>query len=74
MRQRRLYEEEYVVVVRQGHPAVHGALDLELFCALDHIVVSKLGGGFAGPIDAALEAIGRRRTVAFSTSGFLIVP
>jgi len=74
MRQRRLYEEEYVVVARQGHPAVHGILDLDLFCALDHVVVSKLGGGFAGPTDAALEAIGRRRTVALSTSGFLIVP
>jgi DNA-binding transcriptional LysR family regulator len=74
MRQRRLYEEEYVVVARQGHPAVHGVLDLDLFCALDHVVVSKLGGGFAGPTDAALEAIGRRRTVALSTSGFLIVP
>ncbi len=29
----------------------------------------KPGGGFAGPTDAALEAIGRRRTVALSTSG-----
>lgn len=74
MRQRRLYEEEYVVVARQGHPAVQGVFDLDLFCALDHIVVSKLGGGFAGPTDAALEAIGHRRTVALSTSGFLIVP
>jgi DNA-binding transcriptional LysR family regulator len=74
MRQRRLYEEEYVVVARQGHPAVQSVLDLDLFCALDHIVVSKLGGGFTGPTDAALEAIGHRRTVALSTSGFLIVP
>ncbi|MFN4764815.1 LysR substrate-binding domain-containing protein, partial [Gillisia sp. Q332] len=61
MRQRRLYEEEYVVVARQEHPAVRGVLDLDLFCALDHVVVSKLGGGFAGPTDAALEAIGHRR-------------
>lgn len=74
MRQRQLYEEEYVVVARQGHPAVRGVLDLDLFCALDHVVVSTRGGGFAGPTDAALEAIGRRRTVALSTSGFLIVP
>jgi DNA-binding transcriptional LysR family regulator len=74
MRQRRLFEEEYVVVARQEHPAVRGVLDLDLFCALDHVVVSPQGGGFAGPTDAALEAIGRRRTVALSTSGFLIVP
>jgi len=74
MRQRRLYDEEYVVVARQGHPTVRGVLDLDLFCALDHVVVSPQGGGFAGPTDAALEAIGRHRTVALSTSGFLIVP
>jgi DNA-binding transcriptional LysR family regulator len=74
MRQRLLFEEEYVVIARQGHPAVRNVLDLDLFCALDHVVVSPQGGGFAGPTDAALEAIGRRRTVALSTSGFLIVP
>ena len=74
MRQRRLYEEGYAVIARQGHPSVRGNLELDVFCALDHVVVSPQGGGFAGPADAALEAIGRRRTVALSTSGFLIVP
>ncbi len=74
MRQRQLYEEGYAVIARQGHPSVQGSLDLDVFCALDHVVVSPQGGGFAGPADAALEAIGRRRTVALSTPGFLIVP
>ncbi|WP_372520150.1 LysR family transcriptional regulator [Sphingobium abikonense] len=74
MRQRRLCDEEYVVVARQGHPSIRGSLDLDLFCALDHVVVSPKGGGFAGPTDAALEAIGRRRNVVLSTPGFLIVP
>ncbi len=74
MRQRRLYEEGYAVIARQGHPSVQGDLGLDVFCALDHVVVSPQGGGFTGPTDAALEAIGRRRTVALSTSGFLIVP
>ena len=74
MRQRQLYEEDYAVIARHGHPSVQGGLDLDVFCALDHVVVSPQGGGFAGPTDAALEAIGRRRTVALSTPGFLIVP
>lgn len=74
MRQRRLCDEEYVVVARQGHPSIRGSLDLDLFCALDHVVVSPKGGGFAGPTDAALEAFGRRRNVVLSTPGFLIVP
>ncbi|MBE7210208.1 MAG: LysR family transcriptional regulator, partial [Gluconacetobacter diazotrophicus] len=74
MRQRQLFREDYVVIARQGHPAVQGRLGLDVFCALEHVVVSPEGGGFSGPADAALEAIGRRRTVALSTSGFLIVP
>jgi len=74
MRQRQLFREDYAVIARQGHPAVQGRLSLEVFCALEHVVVSPQGGGFSGPTDAALEAVGRRRTVALSTSGFLIVP
>jgi DNA-binding transcriptional LysR family regulator len=74
MRQRQLFREDYVVIARQGHPAVQGRLSLDVFCALEHIVVSPQGGGFSGPADAALEAIGHRRIVALSTSGFLIVP
>lgn len=74
MRQRQLFREEYVVIARQGHPAVQGCLSLDVFCALEHVVVSPQGGGFSGPTDAALEAIGRRRIVTLSTAGFLIVP
>ncbi len=74
MRQRQLYWEGYAVIARQGHPAVQGYVSLDVFCTLEHVVVSPQGGGFSGPADAALEAVGRRRTVALSTSGFLIVP
>jgi DNA-binding transcriptional LysR family regulator len=74
MRQRHLFGENYRVIARRGHPAVQGHLSLNVFCALEHVVVSPQGGGFSGPTDAALEAVGRRRTVALSTSGFLIVP
>ncbi|GGE94115.1 hypothetical protein GCM10011404_28960 [Sphingomonas prati] len=74
MRQRQLFRDDYAVIARQGHPAVQGRLSLDVFCALEHVVVSLKGGGFSGPADAALEAVGRRRTVALSTSGFLIVP
>ena len=74
MRQRQLYCEDYAVIARQGHPTVQGYVSLDVFCTLEHGVVSPQGGGFSGPADAALEAVGRRRTVALSTSGFLIVP
>ncbi|PWN86741.1 transcriptional regulator, LysR family [Acaromyces ingoldii] len=74
MRQRQLFCEDYAVIARQRHPAVQGRISLDVFCALEHVVVSPQGGGFSGPADAALEAVGRRRTVALSTQGFLIVP
>ena len=74
MRQHQLYREGYAVIARKGHPAVQGYVSLDVFCTLEHVVVSPQGGGFSGPADAALEAVGRRRTVALSTSGFLIVP
>jgi DNA-binding transcriptional LysR family regulator len=74
MRQRQLYCEDYTVIARQGHPTVQGYVSMDVFCTLEHVVVSPQGGGFSGPTDAALEAVGRRRTVALSTSGFLIVP
>lgn len=74
MRMSRLYAEEYVAIIRRGHPQVQGSLDLDVFCKLDHVVVSPQGGGFSGPTDLALEAVGRRRSVALSASGFLIVP
>jgi len=72
MRMSQLYVERYVVIVRRGHLVVQDTLDLDMFCSLDHVVVSLQGGGFVGATDLALEAIGRH--VALSTSGFLIVP
>jgi DNA-binding transcriptional LysR family regulator len=74
LRMRKLYRERYVAIARADHPVVHGKIDLEAFCALDHVVVSPQGGGFSGPADAALEAIGRSRHVVLSAPGFLIVP
>lgn len=74
LRMRVLFDERYVAIVRRDHPAVGAALDLDTFCALDHVIVSPRGGGFVGPTDAALAAHGRSRRVAMSVPGFLIVP
>ena len=58
---RRLFDERYVCVMRQGHPdARRRGLSLERFCALDHALVSYDGGGFHGVTDEALERLGRR--------------
>lgn len=74
LRMRSLFEERYVAILRRGHPAASGVLDLDTYCGLEHVVVSPQGGGFAGPADDALAAHGRVRRVALSAASFLIVP
>ena len=71
---RHLYHETYVAIARPDHPDVRDALDLETFCALDHVMVSPDGGGFSGPTDAALAGVGKTRRVCLSAPGFLVVP
>jgi DNA-binding transcriptional LysR family regulator len=72
---RRLFDERYVCVLRQGHPdAAAGLMTLERFCALDHALVSYAGGAFRGVTDEALARQGRQRRVALSVASFLILP
>jgi DNA-binding transcriptional LysR family regulator len=72
---RRLFDEHYVCVLREGHPDAHGgALSLDRFCALDHALVSYDGGAFSGVTDQALARLGRTRRVALSVTSFLVLP
>ena len=72
---RRLFDEEYVCVLRADHQAIaDGALTLDRFCELDHALVSYAGGGFRGATDSALEALGRSRRVVLSVPCFLVLP
>ena len=74
LRTRKLFDERYVAIARKGHPRVKRKLDLDTFCALEHAVVSPLGGGFAGEADVALAAHKRTRRVVLSVPNFLILP
>ncbi|WP_153110854.1 LysR family transcriptional regulator [Propionivibrio limicola] len=69
-----LFDETYVCALREGHPdSVTGALTLERFCALDHVMVSLVGGGFRSATDEALERIGGRRRVVLSVPSFVML-
>ncbi|WP_434778143.1 LysR family transcriptional regulator [Neisseria sp. Ec49-e6-T10] len=69
------YQERYVCVMRQDHPAAKsGKLTLDTFCSLEHILVSHNGGQFAGVTDEALTKIGRSRNVSLSVTSFLLLP
>lgn len=71
---RKLLDERYVMVQRRGHPRGIAALDLDAYCALDHVLVSTSGGSLSGFVDEQLEALGRRRAVVLSVHQFLLAP
>lgn len=68
-----LYEEEYVAVVREGHPIGRGRISLERFLSFDHVLVSPSDGALVGPADTALAQLGRNRRVALSVPSFLVL-
>lgn len=74
LRARRLFHERYVTIARRRHPRVKGKLTLDEFVALDHVVTSPRGGGFGGPVDAALGKLGLERRIPISAASFLFVP
>lgn len=74
LRSRQLWSERYVCIARVGHPKARAGIDLATFAALDHVVVSPRGSGFAGPTDTALKEHGLVRKVFLSVNSFLLVP
>ncbi|MGA0572933.1 LysR family transcriptional regulator [Variovorax sp. VNK109] len=65
----RLYDGEYVCVMRRGHPLARGALTVDRFCEARHLLVSFSGRPF-GFIDEALTAMGRNRRIVLTVNQF----
>jgi DNA-binding transcriptional LysR family regulator len=65
----RLYDGEYVCVMRAGHPLARGPLTLKRFCDAHHLLVSFSGRPF-GFIDEALASLQRRRRVVLTVNQF----
>lgn len=74
MHLRKLFDENYVCVARRDHPRLKSRLSLAQFTKAPHVLVSPEGGGFIGPVDAALAEQGHTRHVALSILHFLAVP
>jgi DNA-binding transcriptional LysR family regulator len=66
---RRLYDGEYMCVMRQGPPLATGELSLDTYCAARHMLVSFSGRPF-GFIDEALASLGRTRRVVITVNQF----
>ena len=65
----RLYDSQYVCVMRAGHPLAAVPLTLDLYCAARHLLVSFSGKPY-GFIDEALTALGRERRIVLSVNQF----
>lgn len=70
LHRRALLTEHFACVVRAGHPRVGATLDLDTWCALTHVLVSPRGDS-RGPVDDALERLGRARRVGRVVPSFL---
>ena len=65
----RLYDGEYVCVMRHGHPLSRGKLTLDRYCGARHLLVSFSGRPF-GFVDEALASRGRERRVVLTVNQF----
>ena len=65
----RLYDGEYVCVMRKGHPLAKGTLTLDRFCAARHMLVSFSGRPY-GMVDESLASLGRQRQVVLTVNQF----
>ena len=65
----RLFQGEYVCVMRQGHPFAKRPLSLNRYCSARHMLVSFSGRAF-GFVDEALALKGRTRRVVLTVNQF----
>ena len=71
--EQRLFDDEYVCVVRRRHPLVKTKLTLARYLELSHVLVSSRLDS-PGSVDRALAAMGKKRKIGARVSHFLSVP
>ncbi len=65
----RLYDGEYVCVMRADHALARGPLTLARYCAAHHLLVSFSGRPF-GFVDEALASLGKQRRIVLTVNQF----
>jgi DNA-binding transcriptional LysR family regulator len=69
LRHARVFDSEYVCVMREGHPLADGELSLDAYCASDHLLVN-FAGRPDGLADQALAALNRQRRVVLTVNQY----
>jgi DNA-binding transcriptional LysR family regulator len=73
VRSRPVLEDGFVCLVRRDHPRVTGAMDLDTYVDLPHLLVAPRGRP-GSVVDAALAARGLARRIAVQLRSFLVAP
>ncbi len=66
-----LFEDEFCVVARQGHPVVRGSIDCQTYVDLGHTIVTT-SGDLADISESALQSFGIQRRVIASVPRFFV--
>jgi DNA-binding transcriptional LysR family regulator len=69
----RLFDDEFVCLVRRGHPKIGQKISMQSYLAARHVVVAPSGGS-GSIVDAELTAHGLNRRIALRVTNFLIAP
>lgn len=64
-----LFDETYTSLVRADHPMIERGIDLDMFLAYPHILVTVFGGR-TGVLDVALATVNRSRRIGLSIPYF----
>ncbi len=65
----RVYDSQYVCLMRHDHPLASAPLTLDAYCAARHLLVSFSGRPY-GFTDEALAALGRERRIVMTVNQF----
>lgn len=73
VRDQRLFDEEFVCVMRKGSPATRGTFDLARYLACRHVMIAPRGL-IGSPLDDLLAKRGHARDLAMLVPHFLVAP
>jgi len=72
LKQTRLFDDDFVVIHRQGHPLQGDKMTMKQYLSAAHMMVSPLGHAH-GPVDEILASHGKKRSVSLIVPYFMQV-
>ena len=70
LHRQKLYDENYLCVVRAGHALAKKGFDLDAFCECEHLLISSDGEEFMSTTDIALARLDRSRKIGLTIPSY----